>query len=124
MALDEDGRVFAWGENSSGQCGNGKSPTDLIKPTLIEELKDFTVKSIKCGYSHSVCRTACGRYYIWGSNNFGQSSLQLQGASTAAHNDDVVLPFRIDMLLKEKYNVKKVIDVDPGYLNTKIVVEL
>ena len=118
LALDENGKVYAWGNNSCGQCGNGDDEEDLMEPILIKDLMDYQVESIQCGYFNSCCKTVCGRYYLWGSNGYGQCTLYKGGS------DRIMSPFRIDTVLKEKHNVKKIIDIDIGFNNTKINVEL
>ena len=52
-ALDEDGRVFAWGCNRSGELGVG----DLewrTEPTEVSALFGKVVKSLQCGGQHVI----------------------------------------------------------------------
>lgn len=45
-----DGRLFGWGDNTLGQCGNGKS-TGFLKKTM---LVMTDVIDIEAGYSHGM----------------------------------------------------------------------
>ena len=41
-------------------------------PTLVKELKEKVVVQVSAGKEHSVCLTADGDIYTWGSNEEGQ----------------------------------------------------
>ena len=62
LALLSDGRLYAFGENSVGQCGNGKSTYSLRKPQLIFE----NVKEAKAGHYHGMALQTNGDVWIWG----------------------------------------------------------
>jgi alpha-tubulin suppressor-like RCC1 family protein/predicted peptidase len=72
VALLQDGRVFAWGFNLSGQLGNGKSGpfSDQKTPVRVEGLKDIV--QVAAGNNFSLALAADGRVYGWGGNNCGQ----------------------------------------------------
>ena len=53
LALSNDGRVFAQGDNNSRQCGVVCKEGFLDEPLMIEDLKGFEVDMIKCGFVHS-----------------------------------------------------------------------
>jgi alpha-tubulin suppressor-like RCC1 family protein len=62
--------VYAWGENGSGQIGNGRRhQLILIKVNGFNEEK---VIQISCGYNHSMALTESGRVFSWGNNESGQ----------------------------------------------------
>lgn len=71
LALDNLGRVWAWGANSNGQLGDGTS-TPRTAPVLLTGFGGETVARIAAGSNHSLAVTATGRVYAWGANWQGQ----------------------------------------------------
>ncbi|MBL0030649.1 MAG: RCC1 repeat- and reductase domain-containing protein [Bacteroidetes bacterium] len=70
LALDNDGIIWAWGENNSGVLGNGTT-NNRITPGQVPGL--FNVKKITAGGSGNVI-ALCedGSVWTWGENNLGQ----------------------------------------------------
>ncbi|MFZ6181195.1 RCC1 domain-containing protein [Nannocystis pusilla] len=69
LALDEYGKVWAWGEGSSGQLGNGSlsaSPTPKQVPL------SANVVAIAAGGAFSLALDNLGRIWAWGANSYGQ----------------------------------------------------
>lgn len=58
----EDGRLYGWGDNALGQCGNGKSTGFLKKPTLV--MTD--VIDMEAVYTHGMALQRNGDLWIWG----------------------------------------------------------
>jgi alpha-tubulin suppressor-like RCC1 family protein len=69
LALLEDGSVWAWGDNSSGQLGDG-STTARYAPVEVASLGD--VVSVAAGERHSLALRADGTVWTWGTNDYGQ----------------------------------------------------
>jgi alpha-tubulin suppressor-like RCC1 family protein len=67
LALTADGKVFAWGGNSSGQLGSG-STTDSSEPVAVDggALAGKSVVALSAGDHHSLAVTSEGRVVIWG----------------------------------------------------------
>ncbi|KAM9825931.1 probable E3 ubiquitin-protein ligase HERC1 isoform X4 [Syngnathus typhle] len=61
LALSHDNEVYAWGNNSMGQCGQGNSTGPITKPKKIIGLDGVTVQQISAGTSHSLAWTALPR---------------------------------------------------------------
>jgi len=65
----QEGNVWVWGDNTTGQLGNG---------TLILSDKPFaysvlsSIKEVSAGSNHTVALQANGSVWSWGSNEFGQ----------------------------------------------------
>lgn len=69
LALKNDGTVYAWGDNSRGQLGNGTT-TASINPVQVTGLSN--IKAIAGGSNHSVALATDGKVYAWGLNADGQ----------------------------------------------------
>jgi alpha-tubulin suppressor-like RCC1 family protein len=76
--LKGDGDVYCWGQNVSGQLGDG-STTTRAAPVLVAGGHDFATLSL--GTSNACARDTGGAYWCWGSNNSGQ----LTGGSVTAN---------------------------------------
>ena len=76
IALDNTGKVYAWGANGDGQLGDGTSGTGTNKntPILINTgaIMDKIIVSIACGSNHTIALDNNGNLYAWGKNIFGQ----------------------------------------------------
>ena len=76
--LTEQGRLFLWGWNESGQLGTSteSSPASLDKTlvsSLVAPLKDITVEKAALGFSHTlVVERGTGSLYAFGDNSRGQ----------------------------------------------------
>ena len=75
LLLTTAGHVFAWGENDSGQLGDGthdphSTPLSVRQPNGVGQLED--VKSIAAGIRHNLALTAGGAVYAWGKNDMSQ----------------------------------------------------
>jgi alpha-tubulin suppressor-like RCC1 family protein len=69
FALKNDGTVWAWGHNSSGQLGNGT----FINTTVPVPVSSLTaVTAIAGGGGHSLALKNDGTAWAWGRNFFGQ----------------------------------------------------
>ncbi|CAM9865992.1 unnamed protein product, partial [Ectocarpus sp. 8 AP-2014] len=75
------GRVFTWGFNRYGQCGNGSKDNTVPEPSLVD-LSRVTpgalgeVPKVLCGRHHSALVTRGGALYTWGACSFGKLGLQ------------------------------------------------
>lgn len=69
LAIDTDGRLWAWGENDQGQLGLG-TETTVERPTRIEGLED--VVAVDAGSDWSLALTADGSVWVWGAGSSGQ----------------------------------------------------
>jgi alpha-tubulin suppressor-like RCC1 family protein len=73
LVLCSDGTLAAWGNNSSGQLGDG-STTDRSVPVAVTQsgvLAGKTVVALDAGYNHSLALCSDGTLAAWGRNGFG-----------------------------------------------------
>ncbi|KAF6810833.1 GDP/GTP exchange factor [Colletotrichum musicola] len=70
FAMDKDGVVFAWGLNNFAETGidmgAGEDDAVILRPTIVESLKDYKIKHIAGGEHHSLACTENGKLLTWG----------------------------------------------------------
>lgn len=107
-AIRKDGQAFCWGNNESGQLGDGSRLTSPV-PTSVTGIVDAT--EVEAGGNHACAIVGSGLVKCWGSNKSGQlgngttkpalrpvlvkglsgvTSLSINYASTCATNRDGV----------------------------------
>jgi alpha-tubulin suppressor-like RCC1 family protein len=69
LCLFDDGTVWGWGRNSTGQVGNGQQGFSY-RPTLALNLPKVT--ALSRGSGHSIALANDGTVWSWGANNVGQ----------------------------------------------------
>lgn len=69
LALDGEGRVWAWGNNHSGQLGTDELPSSC-RPVVVEGLAG--VRAIAAGDSFALALDEDGAVWAWGANGSGQ----------------------------------------------------
>ena len=78
VVLTTDNRIFTWGGNNYGQCGQGNNTAIKQAPTEISVSGQTPVKAIASGAGSYGCThvlMASGRVYACGINNYGQLGL-------------------------------------------------
>ncbi|WP_018800895.1 RCC1 domain-containing protein [Salinispora arenicola] len=71
LAVTSAGTVLAWGDNSSGQLGDGTA-TDSSTPVAVDVPAGTTVTAVAAGGLHSLAVTSGGDVLAWGANGSGQ----------------------------------------------------
>jgi alpha-tubulin suppressor-like RCC1 family protein len=69
IALKDDGTMWAWGWNYSGQLGDGTN-TEKLRPTQVGG--DNTWSMVAAGGGHALALKSDGSLWTWGNNNYGQ----------------------------------------------------
>lgn len=89
LALTSHGQVYAWGNNGSGQIGNG-TVTTVSTPILIDGLSNIV--DIAAATYTSYALDASGQAYSWGRNIYGQLGIGDQGVSSLNRPAKVAQP--------------------------------
>jgi alpha-tubulin suppressor-like RCC1 family protein len=75
-AISAFGDLYVWGWNSNGQLGlrvSDLNPTVYALPQIVEfPGEELSVESVACGTRHTLVRTCNNKYYVTGSNKYGQ----------------------------------------------------
>lgn len=56
--LFADNEVYAWGNNTMGQCGQGHTQSPITRPKKVMGLEGVAIHQISAGTSHSFAWTA------------------------------------------------------------------
>jgi alpha-tubulin suppressor-like RCC1 family protein len=74
-AVTTGGEVRCWGENSSGQLGDGTTTSSLV-PVVVRNSSGYAnltgIAMVACGNAHTCAVTTGGEVYCWGANSSGQ----------------------------------------------------
>jgi alpha-tubulin suppressor-like RCC1 family protein/uncharacterized protein YkwD len=68
LALEQNGRVWAWGDNTHGQLGTGDT-IDSFTP--VQPVNVFEVTTIASGFGHNMVLKRDGSVWAWGMNSYG-----------------------------------------------------
>lgn len=68
FAIDANGVLYGWGDNTFGQAVPGSADSSIYKPEKVLE----NVISVSAGATHAVALTDDGKLYGWGSNAYGE----------------------------------------------------
>ena len=86
VALKDDGSLWAWGKNYSGQLGDGTTTSKRI-PTR-EESNATNWSSIAAGANHTVAIKTDGTLWAWGQNGSGQLGNGSNTSTTSATREE------------------------------------
>jgi alpha-tubulin suppressor-like RCC1 family protein len=70
LALTSTGAIYAWGDNASGNLGDGGT-TDSDVPVLVQVPNGITVTGMSAGGNRCQLLTSTGVLYNWGTNEKG-----------------------------------------------------
>ncbi|MEX2236755.1 MAG: hypothetical protein WEB00_04355 [Dehalococcoidia bacterium] len=87
LALMDGGSMMAWGNDISGQLGDGGSNTDQPQPVPVSDITDAV--AISAGDGHSLALLTNGEVRAWGDDLFGQLG------NSSAFDDDEDTPVAV-----------------------------
>lgn len=70
LALDENGKLWVWGQNAAGCLGNGTNNGEYLRPRPLKVNSDQKIIDIAAGKNVSAAVTETGQLYTWGNNDF------------------------------------------------------
>jgi len=74
-AINNRNELYIWGVGLHGRLGNGKS-SNLVRPTLCEDLQDSKVDKVALGSTHTLCLLKNGKGKVWGAGKYGKLGLE------------------------------------------------
>ena len=101
LALKTDGTVWAWGDNESGELGDGTT-TDSYVPVQVKGLNHII--TIAAGEAQSLALKSDGTVWSWGNNENGQAG---NGTQNSTANPGVLAPVQVP-------NLKNVVAIAEG----------
>ena len=106
--IDNEGKVYTWGDNYSGQLGNGSDMEYSNKPICISDIKGNTLKGkniveVQSDYDMMIAIDKEGKVYTWGDNYSGEL-----GNGT---NENSNLPICISAIEGNALNKKNIVEV-------------
>lgn len=116
--LRQDGQLFAWGDNSRGQLGDGTTQT-RSHPTAVVGLSG--IRQVSAGYQHVLAMTNTSGYealYAWGDHSAGQLGLP----DLPAGDSIQPLPHRIDVTDDTDPGNDRIDLISAGYAQSVAVV--
>ncbi|MED0757677.1 hypothetical protein P4S93_00735 [Aneurinibacillus thermoaerophilus] len=95
LALTNDGTVWAWGTNKSGELGDGtnQSRNTPVQVKGLSDVIEVVAANDSDGNGYSLALTKDGTIYAWGSNKYGQLGLG-EGAGAFVKTPTRVLEVR------------------------------
>jgi alpha-tubulin suppressor-like RCC1 family protein len=72
LARTAKGHALAWGQNFSGQLGNGTTTADSLTPVRVGLPTGAVVTTMTAGEDFALAGTSGGGLFAWGANNLGQ----------------------------------------------------
>ncbi|NCA98358.1 MAG: hypothetical protein EOM70_03165 [Clostridia bacterium] len=91
LYVDETGQLFAWGDNTHGQLGDGTTDSHRA-PALVSGISQ--VIDVSAGSDHILALSTVSGYrqlYVWGDNSLGQLGLGGQKATSKQQLQPVLL---------------------------------
>jgi len=70
-AITVRNELYMWGVGLHGRLGSGKT-ANVLRPAVVEDLKDLKVEDVALGTSHALCVLRNGKGMCWGSSSNGK----------------------------------------------------
>ena len=111
IALDNEGKVYTWGENSNGSLGNGTDYENSSEPICISDIEENILNrkniiKIQSENNTMVVLDNEGKVYTWGNNIYGEL-----GNGTDENRN---IPVCISDISKNVLNKKNIVEILRG----------
>jgi alpha-tubulin suppressor-like RCC1 family protein len=70
LAVQSNGTLWSWGDNSAGQLGRNIAQAVISTPAQVGAVSNWA--KVACGFLYSVATQSNGTLWAWGNNSFGQ----------------------------------------------------
>jgi alpha-tubulin suppressor-like RCC1 family protein len=67
-AVSVEGNLFTWGYGGHGQLGHNDQK-NYSQPFMVKSMSDEIVTKVEAAYGHTLCLTATGELFAWGSGH-------------------------------------------------------
>ena len=117
LYIDEQGQLFAWGDNSKGQLGDGTTESHGT-PALVKGISQVT--SVAAGDEHVLALSSASGYrqlYVWGNHALGQLGL----GKLSDKNNYVTRPTLLDITGNLDPSDERLLAVHAGYAQSAVV---
>ena len=91
-ALDDQGTIFCWGSNGSGQLGLGSAEPSSLVPAPVTAPEGVRFTHVAAGSLHTCALDEEGRAWCWGVNEFGQLGIYDSQVTHATSPMAVLMP--------------------------------
>lgn len=124
-ALTAEGKVFTWGNGMDGVLGHEHTDSNLVLPTLVDSLEEYTFVKVSTGSGHMVGLNSDGRLVSWGLNDNGQlGHVKTEEAKTSKYYKPPSLKGgEAPYLVGGELETRRVIDMSCGSRFTAAVTE-
>lgn len=92
LALDSDGTVWAWGDNISGELGDGSSNNNRTSPVQVSIPAGVEIVALAAGGMHSAALDSSGGVWTWGANDDGELGLGYNNSVLVTVPTQVTVP--------------------------------
>ena len=87
FAIDEEGKVWVWGENNGDSLGIANMSKEIKNPTLLDIPGNPKIKKISAGYSSTIMVSEDGRVYVAGYIYLGNGTEEKSSGITEITNN-------------------------------------
>ena len=98
-AIGSNGKLYAWGDNSLGELGNGSTVSSSSTPVRVALPKGVVPTALAAGGATGYAIGSDGNLYAWGDNEYGilgNGTTDEQGNLSIADNNSFV-PIKVEM---------------------------
>ena len=115
LFIDFECKIYGFGRNLDGQCGDGGSTENIQYPKQIATLGRYNVVKIRCGAYHSYAMSETGEHFMFGDNYYFQCLVFDDGKTR------IQSPICVNEEFEKQTDGAKIKDIFLGNGNTMIL---